>query len=151
MFRATLLSAFLLAAVPPAFAGAGEPLEPIVWPVVRYGWPEKLSAGVAVQPPLAGGLGSLLGTFTLGMGGMKGGLGIGTFGGNCMTGASVQLTMLRTGANPLGAAPHETFLGIEAEVMFGNISFKGGPAFRVGGRAPADGRSRVNFGIGYGF
>jgi len=90
MVKTALRAMFLLVvSVSPAFAG---PDEPIVWPVVRYGWPERLSAGLAIQPPLPGRWGLLLGTIAAGRGGMKGGVGIGTFGGNEMLGAALQLT-----------------------------------------------------------
>jgi hypothetical protein len=146
----TALRAILLVVVSVAPAVAG-PDEPMVWPVVRYGWPEKLSVGLAIQPPLPRRWGLLLGTIAAGRGGMKGGAGIGTFGGNEMLGAALQLTVLHTGDHPVGAPPHATYLGGEAEFMFGNISFKAGPAFRVGDVSDVSRRMRFNFGVGYGF
>jgi hypothetical protein len=82
-------------------------------------------------------------------------VGLGAFGGNLMAGTVVSATITRTTAHPLGAAPHTTFVGIEPQIMAANISIKGGPAFRVGGRAPSSDRSndrfRLNFSAGYGF
>ena len=43
------LPLILLAVLSPTVAAAAED-EVLLWPTVRYGWPEKLSAGVAVQP-----------------------------------------------------------------------------------------------------
>lgn len=137
-----------LAAAVPAVAG---PDEPLVWPVVRHGWPDKLSAGIAVQPPLPGCWDLLIGSASVGQGGVKAGAGLGKFGGNEMTGVALQLTILRTTRNPLGAAAHQTVVGAEAQIMLGNISLKAGPALRVAGRTPAPDGLRLSFGIGYGF
>ena len=124
--------------------------EPPVWPTVRYSWPEKLSFGVAVQPPLDGIWDSLLGSFTWGQGGIKAGVGIGRFGGSLMSGYAIQATVIRTSDNPNGAPPNTTFVGVEAEAMAFNISIRIGPAVRMGHDTTA-GRVRLNFSVGLGF
>jgi hypothetical protein len=87
----------------------------------------------------------------VGTGGHKVGLGYGWFGGNIMGGTAVHLTLLRTTSHPHGADPHQTFIGVEPQMMLANFSFKGGPAFRIGGRTPSDDRFRINFSVGFGF
>lgn len=122
-----------------------------MWPTIRYGWPEKWSVGAACQPRLPGVLNRLMLTGTVGTGGHKVGLGYGWFGGNIMGGTAVHLTLLRTTPHPHGAEPHQTFLGVEPQIMMANFSFKAGPAFRIGGRTPYDDRFRINFSLGIGF
>ena len=58
---------------------------------------------------------------------------------------------MRTTSHPHGADPHQTFIGIEPQIMLANFSFKGGPAVRIGGRTPSDDRLRINFSVGFGF
>ena len=123
---------------------------PVVWPTIRYGWPEKWSFGAAFQPRLPGVLNQLMLTGTVGTGGHKVGLGYGWFGGSIMGGTAVHVTLLRTTSQPLHAQPHQTFLGVEPQIMLANFSLKGGPAFRVGG-APSNDHFRVNFSLGVGF
>jgi hypothetical protein len=125
---------------------------PLIWPTVRYGWPEKWSVGAAVQPRLRGWpLDHLIVSGTVGTGGHKVGLGYGRFGGTIMGGTAVHVTLLRTSSHPRGAEPHQTFIGVEPQIMLANWSFKGGPAVRVGGRTPSDDRIRINFSLGIGF
>jgi hypothetical protein len=136
-----------LAGASPAHAGEDEPL---VWPTVRYGWPDKWSAGIAVQPRPGGVWNRLVATLTIGTGAMKAGVGFGTFGGNLMGGQAVQLTFTRTTGDPLGAAPHESFVGVEAQCMVANMSFRLGPAVRVS-QSDTSGRFRLNASLGFGF
>jgi hypothetical protein len=124
---------------------------PMVWPTVRYGWPEKWSIGAAYQPRLPGVLNRLMVTGTVGTGGHKVGLGYGWFGGDIMGGTAVHVTLLRTTSHPHAAEPHQTFIGIEPQIMLANFSFKGGPAVRIGGRTHSDDRFRINFSVGFGF
>jgi hypothetical protein len=124
---------------------------PIVWPTVRYGWPEKWSVGAAFQPRLPGVLNRLMLTGTVGTGGRKAGLGYGWFGGNLMAGTAVHVTLLRTTSHPHGAEPHQTFIGVEPQIMLANFSFKGGPAVRIGGRTHSADQFRINFSVGIGF
>lgn len=88
---------------------------------------------------------------TIGRGGYKVGAGYGAFGGNLMAGTAVFATVLRTTSNPRNAEPHQTFLGVEGQIMAANFSLKGGPAFRIGGRTPSEDRFRINFSVGFGF
>ena len=133
-------------------AAAGEELDrPLFWPTVRYSWPEKLSVGGALQPQLGGALDRLILSGTIGRGGYKVGVGLGAFGGNLMAGTAVSATVTRTTAHPLGAAPNQTFVGVEPQIMAANISIKGGPAFRIAGQAPSKNRLRFNVSVGYGF
>jgi hypothetical protein len=144
-----LVFCFLLGLAASAAAQEKE-YEPLLWPSVRYGAPDKLSAGVAVQPRADGTFGRLIGTASIGLGGIKGGIGLGAFGGDLMTGYAVQITALRTTRHPLGALGGRTYVGLEAEIMLCNISVKLGPAILIGGAAPR-GRLRFNWGIAYGF
>ena len=140
----------LLALLSPALAAAADD-EVMIWPTVRYGWPERLSAGVAVQPRLGGLWDRLVLTGTAGTGGLKAGVGLGGFGGDCMVGRAIHATVTRTTANPRGAEPHQTFLGAEAEVMAANFSIKVGPAFALGPRRAGSDRFRLNVSFGFGF
>ena len=124
---------------------------PVIWPTVRYGWPEKWSVGAALQPRLPGALNRLIISGTVGTGGHKVGLGYGGFGGTIMGGRAVHVTLLRTSSHPRGAEPHQTFIGVEPEIMLANWSLKGGPAVRVGVRTPSAERFRINFSLGIGF
>ena len=123
----------------------------LIWPTVRYGAPEKLSAGIAVQPRLGGIWDRLVLSGTAGTGGLKAGIGLGSFGGDCMVGRAIQATVTRTTSHPRGAEPHRTFIGAEAEVMAANISIKVGPAFALGPRRDGTDRVRINVSIGFGF
>ena len=136
---------------PPQKSATRTEERPLVWPTVRYGWPEKWSVGAAYQPRLPGVLNRLMVTGTVGTGGHKVGLGYGWFGGDIMGGTAVHVTLLRTTAHPHGADPHQTFIGIEPQIMLANFSFKGGPAVRIGGRTYSDDRLRINFSVGFGF
>ena len=84
------------------------------------------------------GLNRLIVSGTVGTGGHKVGLGYGGFGGTIMGGRAVHVTLLRTSSHPRGAEPHQTFIGVEPEIMLANWSLKGGPAVRVGVRTPSD-------------
>jgi hypothetical protein len=150
--RNLLIAALILAGAAWPAAAADEELDrPLVWPTVRYSWPEKWSAGVAFQPRMPGGLNKLILGGTIGQGGYKVGAGYGAFGGNLMAGTAVHVTVLRTMWNPLRAEPHQTYVGVEGQIMAANISLKGGPAFRIGGRTPSVDRFRINFSVGVGF
>jgi hypothetical protein len=146
-----LALALLLLAAAGSSAEAADDERPLIWPTVRYGWPEKWSAGAALQPRLPGVLNRLIVSGTVGTGGHKVGLGYGWFGGNIMGGTAVHLTLLRTTSHPRGAEPHQTFIGAEPQIMLANFSFKGGPAVRIGGRMPSNDRFRINFSLGFGF
>ena len=136
----------------PATAAATRKDErPILWPTVRYGWPEKWSVGAALQPRLPGVFNRLIVTGSVGTGGHKVGLGYGWFGGDIMGGTAVHVTLLRTTFHPPGADGHQTFIGVEPQIMLANFSFKGGPAVRIGGGTHADDRFRINFSLGIGF
>jgi hypothetical protein len=123
----------------------------MVWPTVRYGWPDRLAVGLSIQPPLPGFADLLLGSATVGRGGAKVGVGIGKFGGSLMVGYAVQATLLRTNEHPRGAPRNQTFVGVEGEVMLGNLSIRAGPAVRVGGRDHSGRDVRVNISVGLGF
>ena len=138
-------------ATSPPDAHASKDERPVVWPTIRYGWPEKWSFGAALQPRLPGMLNRLIVTGTVGTGGHKVGLGYGWFGGTIMGGTAVHVTLLRTTSQPLGAHAHQTFIGIEPQIMLANFSLKGGPAFRIGGQTPSDDRFRINCSMGIGF
>jgi hypothetical protein len=146
-----LMAAVILVSAWPATA-AGEELDrPFFWPTVRYSRPERLSVGGAFQPKIPGALNKLILSGTVGRGGYKVGVGHGQFGGDLMVGRAVHATVLRTMWSSRHAEPGQTFIGIEGQVMAANISLKGGPAFRIGGRTPSDDRLRINFSVGYGF
>jgi len=73
---------------------------PVIWPTVRYGWPEKWSVGAALQPRLPGVLNHLIISGTVGTGGHEVGLSYGGFGGTIMGGRAVHVTLLRTSSHP---------------------------------------------------
>ena len=151
MKRLLIATLILGGAARPAAAADDELDRPLFWPTVRYSWPEKLSAGGAFQPRIPGFLNKLILGGTVGQGGYKVGAGYGGFGGDLMAGTAVHATVLRTTSNPLRADPHQTFVGVEAQIMAANFSLKGGPAFRLSGRAPSANRLRINFSVGLGF
>src|SRR5687768_12418628 len=133
-------------------AGAQErALEPPVWPTVRYGWPERLSFGVALQPPLDGVWDLLVGSLTFGQGGLKAGLGVGSFGGSLMGGHAIEATIMRTFAEPHGAEPHAFYVGLEAHVMLFNLGVRVGPAVRISQGNTSAHRLRLNISVGFGF
>jgi hypothetical protein len=133
-------------------AGAQEPaFEPPVWPTVRYGWPERLSLGVALQPPLDGVWDLLVGSLTIGQGGFKAGVGVGSFGGSLMGGHAIEVTVMRTFAKPHGAEPHASYVGLEAHVMLFNLGVRVGPAVRVSQGETGVNRLRLNVSVGLGF
>ena len=135
----------------PAAAADEELDRPFFWPTVRYSRPERLSVGGAFQPRIPGAFNKLILGGTIGRGGYKVGVGYGAFGGDLMGGAAVHATLLRTQWSPRHAEPDQTFVGLEGQMMAANISLKGGPAFRIGGRTPSSDRFRINFSVGYGF
>ena len=142
----------ILAGVASPARASDDPLErPIFWPTVRFGWPERLSAGGTLQPRIPGVLNKLVLGGTIGRGGYKLEAGYGAFGGNVMAGTALVATMLRTTSNPRHADPDQTYVGIEGHFMVGNVGFRAGPAFRVGGRRPSTDRVRLNFSVGLGF
>jgi hypothetical protein len=153
-WRCTIILGLILLGTRPQLSAQDLPPgddEAILWPTVRYDWPTKLSAGVLFQPPFKGVLDPLLGTFTIGTGGYKAGIGVGAMGGNLAAGYAVQLTLTRTFAHPHGTDPHQTFLGVEGSFMIANIGVRAGPAFRVGGRTPSEDTFRMNVSVGVGF
>ena len=148
----SLLIATLILAGAAWPSAADETLDrPLFWPTVRYSRPEKLSVGGAFQPRIPGVLNKLILSGTIGQGGYKVGAGYGAFGGGLMAGTAVHATVLRTMSDPLHAQPHQTFVGVEGQIMAANLSFKGGPAFRIGGRTASEERFRINFSVGLGF
>lgn len=144
-----VLTAAAMFAICPSAAQAAED-EPLVWPTVRYSRIQRLAAGVAFQPrsPV---LNRLVITATAGRGGYMAGMGIGSFGDDIMGGAAVHATWLRTTGRPRQGDPHETYLGIEGEIMMANISLRGGPMFRAGRSSTGSSRLLVGFSVGYGF
>lgn len=133
----------------PAMAQLSDEELPIL-PTVRYGSPEKLAVGFAVQRDLPWFGPNLIGSLTAGTGGAKLGVGIGKFGGSLMVGLALQATALRTYRHPTGARPGQTFVGFEGECMMFALSVKVGPAMRVAG-PPGDGRFALNWSVGWGF
>ena len=122
--------------------------EPIIWPSLHVGGPQTVAVGLAIQPPFEGLLDKLLMSASVGKGGVKAGAGVGMFGGSLMSGAALQLTVLRRRPRlPLAPA---TFVGLEGQLMLGNLSIKAGPAVRLG-RAGTGSRFRVNWEFGLGF
>ena len=151
MKRLLMATLIVVGATAPAMA-ADEEIDRIpFFPTVRYGWPERLSVGGAYQPMIPGFLNKLILAGTIGRGGHKLSLGYGAFGGDLMVGKAVHLTLLRTTSDPKNGDPHQTFLGVEGEIMAAAVSLKGGPAFRIGGRTPSADRFRINFSAGFGF
>jgi hypothetical protein len=149
-----ILGLMLFAVTAPLFAQTDLPAgddEPVIWPTVRYDWPMKLSGGILIQPPFKGRLAPLLGTFTVGKGGYKGGIGVGAMGGNLAAGHAVQLTVMRTFAHPHGADPRQTYVGVEGSFMIANIGVRAGPAVRVGAGQASRDRVRMNLSVGWGF
>jgi hypothetical protein len=149
--KSLLIVAVILVSAWPAAAAAEELDRPFFWPTVRYSRPERLSVGGALQPKFPGALNKLILSGTVGRGGYKAGVGYGQFGGDLMAGTAIHATVLRTMWSPRHAEPGQTFIGIEGQFMAANISLKGGPAFRIGGRTASDDRLRINFSVGYGF
>jgi hypothetical protein len=150
--KSLLIATLILGGAAWPAAAADDDLDrPLFWPTVRYSWPEKLSAGAALQPRIPGVLNKLILSGTIGLGGYKVGAGYGAFGGNLMAGTAVHATVLRTTSSPLHAEPHQTFLGVEGQIMAANFSLKGGPSFRIGGQIPSEDRFRINFSVGLGF
>ncbi len=143
---AFIASALLLTCAVPAHA-AGE--EPLFWPTVRYDRTQRLAGGVAFQPR-TGIFDRLVLTTTAGKGGVQAGVGVGSFGNNIMGGAGVHATWLRTTGDARRGEPHQTYVGVEGELMAANISLRGGPLFRVGG-TPGANRLMIGFSVGYGF
>jgi hypothetical protein len=118
---ACVVSAILLGLAWPAHADSDEPP---IWPSVRYGAPDRLAAGVAIQPPLPGVLGSVIGIASWGQDARRAGVGIGRFGGCLMGGYAVLATVLWTKPQAPGTTRGQTFLGVEAELMLGNFSLR---------------------------
>jgi len=146
MWIVLITSALLLCAPRPAAADD----EPLFWPTVRYSRTQGLAGGVAFQPR-SGLFDRLVVTATAGRGGVLAGVGVGSFGSNMMGGAAVHATWLRTTDHPRLGDPHQTYVGVEGEIMAANISFRGGPLVRVGGPPTGSSRVMVGFSIGYGF
>jgi hypothetical protein len=135
----------------PAAADAQSDPRPLIWPTVRVAAPEGLSGGLSVQPRLPGPLNRLIVSGGVGRNGRRLAVGYGWFGGNLMGGYAVQAVLVRTGADPVGAAPHQTYLGVESAFMLANISVRRGVAFRVGGRAPTEDWAVMTLSVGIGF
>ena len=151
MKRLLIATLIVVGAAGPAMA-ADEELDRVpFFPTVRYGWPERLSVGGAYQPMIPGFLNKLILGGTIGRGGHKLSVGYGAFGGDLMAGTAVHLTLLRTTSDPKNGDPHQTFFGVEGQIMAAAISLKGGPAFRIGGPTSSNDRFRVNFSMGLGF
>src|SRR5215208_503747 len=116
----SLLVAILImvGAAGPAMAADADELDRVpFFPTVRYGWPERLSVGGAYQPRIPGLLNKLILGGTMGRGGHKVSAGYGAFGGDLMAGTAVHVTLLRTTSHPKNGDPHQTFLGVEGQIM----------------------------------
>ena len=150
--RRLLIAALILSvAAWPAAAADNDLDRSLFWPTVRYGWPERLSVGGAFQPRIPGVFNRLILDGTIGRGGYKVSAGYGAFGGDLMAGTAILATVMRTSSNPRDAEPHQTFVGVEGQIMAANFSLKAGPAFRIGGRTQSADRFRINFSVGLGF
>jgi hypothetical protein len=120
--------------------------QPPIWPTVRYGGPDRLAFGVAVQPNIGRVFDGLIVVGTWGTGAMKAGVGLGGFGGSLMGGSAILATVARTRGSANSA---QTFVGMEAELMAFNVSVRAGPSVRVtSGRGP---RVRLSWSVGWGF
>jgi len=142
-----LASLLLLLCAAPVWAAADEPL---FWPTVRYSASQRLAGGIAFQPR-SGMFDRLVLTATAGRGGFLAGVGLGSFGDTIMGGAAIHATWLRTTGQPRRGDPHQTYVGVEGEIMAANISLRGGPLVRVGGPATGSRRLMLGFSVGLGF
>jgi hypothetical protein len=151
MRRLLIVTLFSAASGIPAVAAAQDDPRPLIWPTVRVAAPEGLSAAFSVQPRLPGPLNRMIVSAGVGRNGRRLAVGYGWFGSNLMAGYAVQAVLLRTGADPVSAAPHQTYLGVESAFMLANISVRRGYAFRVGGRTPTEDWAVMTLSIGFGF
>ena len=137
---------FLICAAP---AGAAED-EPLFWPTIRHSRIQGWAGGVAFQPRSRIFDRTVL-TATAGRGGFLAGVGFGSFGDNIMAGTALHVTCLRTTGRPRRGDPHQTYVGVEGEIMVANIGLRGGPLVRIGKSSAPSSRLLVGFSIGYGF
>ncbi|HKT79656.1 MAG TPA: hypothetical protein VJP86_05520 [Vicinamibacterales bacterium] len=152
MKQSALLVVVLAVLTTPIAADERNPDAPLIWPTVRYGGPERLSAGVTLQPQFAGILKQLVVSGLAGKGGAKAAVGIGAFGGSLMGGYALQATIVRTSDRPIGAPANQTYIGFDAALMIFNFGFRLGPAFQVSERhKPEANKFRLNWSVGFGF